>query len=424
MRLVKPGISKIVSILVVAAIALVLSTALNISANPESTLLSYFSFDKLEGSIYSSDYTKNVGDYYHGLLFSGEGAVEEGLDQSGLPEGKYGSALSLDGLNSYAVIYPDIALTDPSVISASFFFRVDSLPETKQTIVQFLGDFIDEEDVFASAYLDSRGLVLNWLSDSGENEIISEFPVGEWVHASAVWNGDEVTLYINGEKKETKQSGKITAGGKYTIIGRDAKGNFFKGRIDEVKIYDGAISEEQAKDDFNGVKPEPHEEAAETSEEIPDNQLLANWDFEFIANNIVSDIINNNRGVLKGVEENKDNLITGKTGKALLLDGIDDRIEVSHTDKLSLSGSKSFTLSAWIKLTTPEFPEFQTIIRQRPDLYGTPWPYSLGLDKENKHVQFTIATGNKDVDRFVALGSKAEIPVGEWALVTAILGDG
>ncbi len=129
-----------------------------------------------------------------------------------------------------------------------------------------------------------------------------------------------------------------------------------------------------------------------------------------------------------GTGEKKDEInkkiIVGKVNQAFLFDGIDDRIEIPHSEELSLSGS-SFTLSAWVKAETREFPEFQTIMKKRPDKYGDPWPYSLNLDKENKKIQFSIATGNKDIDRFSVLTSQTEmIPLGEWIQVSAVLNAG
>ncbi len=404
-------------------------------------VLAYFSLDAVENESVIDPFN-----FYSGVLFDGEklaiqkGVVKEGEEMRG-PQlesgGKYSSSINFDGVDDYIEVYPNLKLADPNLFSVSFWFKTDRLPASKHSIVQLLGDVVNGETqtISASVQIEPNGLSLTWFSsEDKENKIISEVPAGDWVHISVIFNNSEVTLYVDGEKKETKQSGKLDTASTYLILGANAKGNFFKGRIDEVKIYDGAISEEQVKDDFNGMKPElPKEVESVKESSVPETQdsiLLVHWPFEdfYLQGNIFQDstLQPENRGVLKDgdklttSEEAATKLVDGKSGKAIGFDGLDDLMTMSHNNDLSLKDSGSFTLSAWVKLNSREGYESQTIIRKRPAVYGDPWPYSLNLDRENRKVQFILSTGNREIDRFVVVESEKEMPVGEWILVTAV----
>jgi len=420
--------------------------------------LIYFPFDEIENEAVEDSLNSYLGVLMDGLAGSSQ-KIDDGTDQEfGGPQldagGKHGSALSFDGEDDYVNVFSGLELKNSQAVSTAFWFKVEKLPQLKHTIIQLLGDDIAGENIFAEAYLDSRGLVLSWQSPEGNKEIVdSSLPVGDWVHVGSVFGDGEVSLYVNGEKKEPKQSSLTDPTAKYMIIAANTKGDFFKGSIDELIVYDGIASEQQIKDAFNGVKPElPEKEVevieSEESREFPEmtelpastGQLVLYLPLDKSQINAGADVgnalliaptvsIEDNSVFVKvgGTEESEDHVKSkiseAKIGEGLSLDGLDDRIEVPHSDALSFSGSNSFTLSAWIKPESGD-QEFQAIIRQRPDIYGSPWPYSLNLDKENKHVQFSLATGSLDVDRFVVLTSKAEIPAGEWTHIAASLTTG
>jgi hypothetical protein len=83
----------------------------------------------------------------------------------------------------------------------------------------------------------------HWVWDGG-----SSFPItaNTWTHVATVYDGTEQVLYKNGERVYSRtQTGAIGSNGSKLLIG--ARGNtsprnFFGGMIDEVKIYDRALS--------------------------------------------------------------------------------------------------------------------------------------------------------------------------------------
>ena len=74
-----------------------------------------------------------------------------------------------------------------------------------------------------------------------------QIPANQWTHIAATYNGQVQCLYVNGVLIDTlPQTGAITtSGGLLRIGGNSVWGNYFQGYIDEVRIYNQAISNAQ-----------------------------------------------------------------------------------------------------------------------------------------------------------------------------------
>ncbi len=90
----------------------------------------------------------------------------------------------------------------------------------------------------------------SWRAFSTDHYPQSETPE----HITIVVDDDEVTLYTNGEEKETIAITQYsTLEGRFFIgsyIGGSS--NFLKGKLDDVRIYDRALSESEIEDLYNG----------------------------------------------------------------------------------------------------------------------------------------------------------------------------
>ncbi|MFO1431841.1 MAG: PKD domain-containing protein [Candidatus Competibacteraceae bacterium] len=76
---------------------------------------------------------------------------------------------------------------------------------------------------------------------------------GQWVHLAATYNGAQQRLYVNGTEVASKNlSGQIlTSNGDLRIGGNSVWGEFFQGFIDEVRIYNRALSPSEIQADMN-----------------------------------------------------------------------------------------------------------------------------------------------------------------------------
>ena len=100
-----------------------------------------------------------------------------------------------------------------------------------------------------SLYTQSNG-TLHFSTAGTGSDSVSTVPLDEWVHVAAMVAGGEHRYYINGELTATSGSGIVLPGTADTatvVIGRTHEGTnrSFLGRIDDAKIYDTALTQEE-----------------------------------------------------------------------------------------------------------------------------------------------------------------------------------
>jgi hypothetical protein len=86
------------------------------------------------------------------------------------------------------------------------------------------------------------------LAQTGRNSA----PLGSWYHVVGVYDDEEVRVYLNGELRGRRtfdlETGSTTPD-KNLVIGAMSYDSriktFFGGKIDEVRIYDGALSDDE-----------------------------------------------------------------------------------------------------------------------------------------------------------------------------------
>ena len=104
---------------------------------------------------------------------------------------------------------------------------------------------------------------------------------GEWYHIAGTFDGTDVKCYLNGVEKDTNQISAIKGGSSTLFIGQDGWNSIFNGVIDEVKIYNRALSEEEIKADYEtGLEDVTPPETTLTSGPdgtITYNDVTFNW---------------------------------------------------------------------------------------------------------------------------------------------------
>jgi hypothetical protein len=194
----------------------------------------------------------------NGTLYSGS-TVCSNPPTSGCPtwiDGKFGKALSFDGVDDYVEV-PYSASLNPSEFSISVWARVDGGQGTWRSVITSR-DAATFRGYIIYAGVDNKWQF--WIGDStawiplyGPDVIL-----GQWIHIVATYSGGVMRLYINGSLYSTRSGTlalntirplRIGAGRTETT-----PGYFFNGIIDEVRIYNRALSDEEIKElYYNGL---------------------------------------------------------------------------------------------------------------------------------------------------------------------------
>jgi hypothetical protein len=161
-------------------------------------------------------------------------------------KGKSGGALRLDGRSAFVRISDKSAFDMADQVTVSCWVNVRSVTHDHMAVVTKgdgawrLSTHQHQPKFHAS--------VNNWQQCNFNSEI--KVGIGEWHHVAMVHDGKDVFIYVDG-KLDIKGNweGGIARNGFEVLIGENAenRGRFFDGDIDDVRIYNCALSENEIK---------------------------------------------------------------------------------------------------------------------------------------------------------------------------------
>ena len=181
---------------------------------------------------------------------SGSGTATFSIDDvliTGSFESTLGNALNLDGVNDYVKINDDNKLDLTNNFTLECWIKPEAFNAFGGILSKYQGNGTAGYTLRLAGSAPYSGINFdNYETAKGILE------TGKWYHVAAVNNAGVRTLYING-KAQT-----LTPGGVYTVVantdslvmGMDFQSRFFKGSIDEVKIYNTALTSEQVQQDM------------------------------------------------------------------------------------------------------------------------------------------------------------------------------
>lgn len=305
--------------------------------SPIGSAVVHYKFDEGYGS--TANNSGSGGMSLNGTLGAGSSAP------SWTNEGKFGKALSFDGGDEVT-----------STISDPGYYNTISL-------------WLNPKTSIASKTLVTDGKLT---TDSSSRPVYGEctgtaIPLDQWTHLVAVSDGSGVCkIYQNG-----KQTASSTTGVSFGTSVNIGAGSYI-GIIDEVKIYNYALSEEEIKAEYNRGSGMVMGSLSDTSGlsggEIASNSASAEycvpgdtsycappvgrWDFEEGQGNTVYDTSGNgNNGTWNTIEMHYTTGKAGKAGKAIFNDSYQEYVTVPNISELT-TGSGSFTLGGWFNIST------------------------------------------------------------------------
>jgi hypothetical protein len=158
-------------------------------------------------------------------------------------------------------------------------------------------------------------------------------PLHTWTHVAMTNDGAHNRLYVNGELVDTEPAIPFDGHGEIRIGGNSIFGQYFYGRIDELRIYDRALDGGEIGVDKDAPL------------QTPSQGPVAAYSFDEGEGSTVEDHTGNGHtGTIEGAE-----WAGGKYGGSLKFDG-EDMVTIPASEDLNLT--EEFTLEAWIKPET------------------------------------------------------------------------
>jgi hypothetical protein len=179
-------------------------------------------------------------------LGSHDGTLQGG---TAFVDGKVGRAFSFDGTTQYVSVPQSAALQPRTGITLEGWVYAKGAPSGYAGIA---GTWDDNTGAFRTYLFWVLGQTMEFIvsPDGGSYQRVSDaepFPTDQWVYVAATYDGTTIRLYRDGVEVATAASaGQIAVNDKPFLIGRTEGGsvgpNFWKGSIDELSLYDHALT--------------------------------------------------------------------------------------------------------------------------------------------------------------------------------------
>ncbi|MDD4924653.1 MAG: LamG domain-containing protein [Dehalococcoidales bacterium] len=306
-------------------------------------------------TIYDSTENNNDGTLY------GEMATST-LDGSGWIQGKYGSALAFDGTNDYINCGSNSVLRPTDNITIGVWVNPASTQSNYADIISnhSYGYALEQSSSNLNQYYFEYWNGSAWQGQ----QIKTTLTADTWQYFVVQRDGSTIRHFVNGVQTASgAASGDFSYSGLALTIGRMSQldQQYFKGLLDDIRIYDYARTPEEIRLDYNAGFGAKFGYSLGSCSRDPascmSEGLVGHWDFEERSGTAAYDSSDYaNHGTLgdgptwtNGIKP----LTGGESGGgAIQLDGVDDYV---HTDE-NLSELKAFTVEAWIK--TPGSADF------------------------------------------------------------------
>jgi hypothetical protein len=185
-------------------------------------------------------------------VLDASGAGNDGLVEGAtrIAEGRFGRALAFDGIDDWVTVEDadSLDLTDDLTLEA-WVYPTSSLSGW-HTVLFKEQPWNATYYLYANTWDDQPVTAINPTSDFGGLQRLyggTKLAANTWTHLAATYDGNWQRLYVNGNEVANRaQSGSIRqSGGVLRMGGNDIWGEFFQGYLDEVRIYNRALTAEE-----------------------------------------------------------------------------------------------------------------------------------------------------------------------------------
>jgi len=189
---------------------------------------------------------------------NGNDGVIEGAEWA---QGKFGSALRFDGETTRVVIPSSDSLNVPEQVTVEAWIFPMELHDDINAVAQKWGDLSNRRQYQVGA-IGPEGTARFYVSHTGtdhQRPIGEGIPANEWTHLAGTFDGQVIRVFVNGKlSAELDSPGGIHQSDLDFFIGgygpddEYAQNRHFNGIIDEVRVSDVALTEDDLKQSMEG----------------------------------------------------------------------------------------------------------------------------------------------------------------------------
>ena len=213
-----------------------------------SKTIAYYSCDEIKDSVLVDASTKAN----NGILKNG----------TALAEGKIGNALKFDGVDDYVQFSSSPSFDiGGNAVTISLWVNLTYLPAD---LPGAFGPLFDSDADQYVLYEDKGNNELRFkvsTSASAERPGIpaASLVTGQWLHIVGVYDGTSAKIYLNSKLMDTHNITGTVKPGQIAMLGRsgNASASYFKGSIDNVQIFNSALSQFEVTELYKTPKLEP-----------------------------------------------------------------------------------------------------------------------------------------------------------------------
>jgi hypothetical protein len=299
--------------------------------------------------------------------------------------GKVLQAFRFDGVDDYVDLGTSSALAPP-VLTVDFWVNPQGTPTLVSHPVSRWGHSTPIPDSWQFGYQPNNKIYFTTRNVAGAQVTISStsvLPLNQWSHVAATYDGNAVKLYINGVQEAVASfSGVVRHNASTTAIGCKITGGVcnypFKGLVDEVEIYDRALTPSEVKAIYAAGSAGKCKVTSTCL--APPCGMVGWWPGDNNPNSLVGSGLN-------GTLQNGATYAPGKVAQAFDLDGVNDYIDLGTSPLLA---PNEITVDYWVNSRAPQATGAHPVARAG---YNNPpldsWEFGFRADQRLVFYLFT-----------------------------------
>ena len=247
--------------------------------------------------------------------------------------GRFGQSLTFDGVADWVTVAASAELNFTAAMTIEAWVYPTEADGWRLVVFKEAPGEIHNHNygLYSAFGLEGSGghVLLDGFADNVRAHAPAAIVLNRWTHLATTYDGSVLRAYVDGvERMAVAATGAInTSGGVLRLGGNSMYGDFFKGRIDEVRLYDRALS------------------AAEISADMAtpiDSGLVAAYGFDENAGTTAADASGRgNAGIITGATWK-----AGKFGRSLGFDGQSNWVTVGASAAVNVT--TTMTIEAWV----------------------------------------------------------------------------